>query len=183
MSKMLKMDLHTHPIEALKGEMGIKGIGDINFKVAEAIVKRIKQVGLNGIAITEQGNFNSGWVTSLEIMENFRHENLIILPGAEIHYCGQQFVQIYIPEHFRRRMPFFKGKEWFLILAHPGNNNLENIEKIDQVDYDAVEEKSILGEFPTFKQIASHKNIPAIASSDAHKMEDIGLFHTELEYT
>jgi hypothetical protein len=179
---MVKIDLHTHPIDALKGEMGIKGVGSIDIRVAGAIVKCVKLAGLNGIAITEHGSFNHGWAASLEIMDNFRGENLVILPGAEIDYQGQQFLQIYVPDYYRRRMPFFKGKEWFVILAHPGHHNQPNAENLIQVDYDAVEGKSLQGDFSLAKQIASAKSIPITESSDAHKLQDIGRYYTELEY-
>jgi histidinol phosphatase-like PHP family hydrolase len=182
MSKILKMDLHTHPIEALKDRMGIKGIGNIDLKVAEVIVKSIKSAGLNGIAITEHNNFNHSWVASLEILENFRKENLVILPGAEIDYDGQQFLRIHIPDLYRRRIPFFKGREWFLILAHPGYYNPLDPDQIRGVSFEAVEEKSLHGDFALAAQISRERSIPVVRSSDAHNLEDIGLGYVELEY-
>ncbi len=181
MTKTLKLDLHSHPIEALKDTMGIKGIRNINIEVAAALVKAIKSAGLNGIAITEHNNFNHGWVASLEIFDHFRRENLIILPGSEIDYGNQQFLHIYIPDYWRRRIPFFKGKEWFLILAHPGYYNPLDMGQISQIQFDAVEGKSIYGEFPMAGQISQERDIPIITTSDAHKLEDIGLWHMELE--
>ncbi len=181
MAKTVKLDLHTHPIEALKNTMGIKGIGNINVSVAGAIVKAVKDAGLNGIAITEHSNFNHGWVASLEIFDHFRKENLIILPGAELDYGKQQYLQIYVPDYWRRRIPFFQGKEWFWILAHPGFYNPLDFDEISKVKFDAVEGKSIHGEFAAASQIAAERNVPIIQSSDAHKLEDIGLGCTELE--
>jgi histidinol phosphatase-like PHP family hydrolase len=180
--KTLKIDFHTHPIEALKGKMGIKGVGDINKEVAATIVKAVKEAGLNGIAITEHANFNRSWVTALEILDHFQRENLIILPGEELDYKGQQFLRIYIPEYYRRRIPFFQNKEWFLIFAHPGFYNPLELQQFDGINYDAVEERSIHGDFPPAGQIALAKNIPTIRSSDAHQLEDIGKYYTELEF-
>jgi histidinol phosphatase-like PHP family hydrolase len=181
MAKTVKLDLHTHPIEALRDTMGIKGIGNINIRVAEAIVKAVKVAGLNGIAITEHSNFNHGWVASLEIFDHFRKENLIILPGTELDYGKQQYLQIFVPDYWRRRIPFFQGKEWFLILAHPGHYNPLDFDEINKVKFDAVEEKSIRGEFPIAQQIAAERNIPITQASDAHKLEDIGRAYMELE--
>jgi hypothetical protein len=181
MAKQIKLDLHTHPIEGLREQMGIKGIGDIDGEVAAAIVKAVKSAGLNGIAITEHNNFNHGWVTSLEIMDNFRRENLVILPGAEIEYSNQQFLHIYIPEYYRKRIPFFGGKEWFLILAHPGYYNPMEIEQYSQVKFDAVEETSLHGTFSLAQGISQERNIPAIKSSDAHNLGDIGRYYVEVE--
>jgi histidinol phosphatase-like PHP family hydrolase len=182
MAKMLKLDLHTHPIEALKEKMGIKGILDINKEVAFEIVKAIKTAGLNGIAITEHSNFNYSWVTCMEIMDQFPAERLILLPGAEIDYNGQQLLQLYIPDRYRRRIPFFQGKEWFWILAHPGYYNPLDMDSIRRIEIDAIEEKSIHGEFSLARPISQERNLPTSRSSDAHKLEDIGRFSTEVEF-
>jgi len=181
-SKILRLDLHTHPIEALKDKMGIKGVGNINSEVAAHIVRAVKAAGLNGIAITEHNNFNHSWVASLEILDSFRHENLIILPGAEFDYGGQQFLRLFIPERYRRRITFFQGKDWFNILAHPGYYHPFDAEQVNQVNFDAVEEKSLHGEFSIAGQVSRDLRLPLVASSDAHRLEDIGLFYTELEY-
>jgi hypothetical protein len=181
MPKIFKIDFHTHPIEALKEKMGIKGVGDINKEVAARIVDQIKSAGLNGIAITEHNNFNHSWVTSLEIFDHFNKERLIILPGAELDLDGQQYLQIYIPGYYRRRIPFFANKEWFLILAHPGFYNPLEPEAFKNFRFDAVEEKSLHGIFPLAGPISRDRNIPMTGSSDAHKLEDIGKFYTEIE--
>lgn len=181
MAKTLKLDLHTHPIEGLKEAMGIKGIGNINIQVAGAIVNAVKSAGLNGIAITEHNNFNHGWVAALEIFDHFRKENLVILPGSEIDYGNQQILQIYIPPYFRRRIPFFQGKEWFRILAHPGFYNPLDLEQIEPLKCDAVESRSLHGEFSVSGEIAERKSIPVIQTSDAHRLEDIGRWYTEVE--
>lgn len=180
-SKIVRLDLHTHPIEALKDQFGIKGIRDIKAEVAAAVVAAIKKAGLNGIAITEHNNFNHSWVASLEILDNFRRENLIILPGAEIDFDGQQFVRLYIPDYYRRRIPFFKEKEWFLILTHPGYYNPVDTQQLNSLDFDAVEKRCIHGDFSLAESISAARNIPAIGSSDAHKFEDLGFCFTEME--
>jgi hypothetical protein len=181
-SRIVKLDLHTHPVEALKLKYGIKGIGDIKKEVAADIVASIKASGIDGIAITERNNFNHGWAAALEIMDHFRRENIIILPGAEIEYAGQHLLRLYIPEYYRRRLPFFKGKDWFLILAHPGYYNTVDIQNFYGVTLDAVEEKSGHGYFSSAQSIALTGDIPAIVTSDAHKLEDIGSYYTEMEY-
>jgi hypothetical protein len=181
MTKKIKLDLHTHPIMALKEQMGIKGIRDINKEVAASIVKAVKNAGVNGIAITEHNNFNHGWVSAMEIMDHFQGENLIILPGSEIEYGGQHYLQLYIPDRYKRRIPFFKGKEWFLILAHPGHYHPLDIGQLGQIDIDAVEETSLLGEFSQAGTISKEKGISVIRASDARSLEDIGKFCIEVD--
>jgi hypothetical protein len=181
MTKKIKLDLHTHPVLALKEKMGIRGIRDINKEVAASIVKAVKNAGLNGIAITEHNNFNHGWVSALEILDHFPGENLFIFPGSEIDYGGQHYLQIYIPERYRRRIPFFKGKEWFLIMAHPGFYHPLDMSQIGNIDIDAVEEASLLGEFTPTGTISKEKEISIVRSSDAHSLEDIGRYNIEVE--
>jgi hypothetical protein len=181
MVKTLKLDLHTHPIEALKDKMGIKGILDINKEVAAAIVQAVKSAGLDGIAITERNNFNFGWVAALEIMDHFKGENLIILPGSELTYKGQHFLSIYIPPFVRRRLPFFQGKDWFLILAHPGFYQPLELKEFIELPYDAVEAGSLLGSFDNSTEISRVKKIPVVHSSDAHSLNETGSLFTEME--
>jgi hypothetical protein len=183
MNKSLKIDLHTHPVLALKEQMGIKGIRDINKDVACAVVKAIKKSGLNGIAITEFHNFNHSWVTALEIMDHYRGEDLAIFPGSEVEYNGQHYLQIYVPDYFRRRIPFFKGKEWFVILAHPGFFHPLDVNQTGSIDIDAIESASLKGEFEVASHIAGEKEISLIRSSDAHRLEEIGSYYMELEIT
>jgi hypothetical protein len=181
MAKMLKIDLHTHPLEALKEKMGIKGILDINKEVAEAIVKAIRSAGLDGIAITEKNNFNFGWVAALQIMDYFKEEHLFILPGSELAYGGQHFLSIYVPPYVRRSIPFFRGKDWYLILAHPGYYQPLDPVQFNQLEYDAVESTSLLGDFIISGEISRDKNIPTVRSSDAHSLDGLGLHYTEME--
>lgn len=181
MERKIKLDLHTHPIEALKEQMGIKGIKDINRKVVETIVKAVKSAGIDGIAITEHDNFNHGWVAALEILDHFPREKVIVLPGYEVDYQGQQFLRIYVPGYYRRRIPFFKGKDWFLILAHPGYYNPLNPDDLARIEFDAVEGNSLHGDFPLSRDISQTRGLPIVTSSDAHTMKDIGYGYTEVE--
>lgn len=181
MARSLKMDLHTHPIEALREKMGIKKILDINREVAAAIVDAIRTAGLDGIAITEHNNFNYGWVACLEIMDHFHRENLIVIPGTETVYYGQQFLTLYIPPDVRRSIPFFKGKEWFSMLAQPGYHHPLDLNQLSGLDYDAVEGESLHGEFISAEEVSRERKIPVIRASDARRLEDLGFRYIELE--
>jgi hypothetical protein len=182
MSRVFKIDLHTHPIEALKTQFGIKGIRDIKSGVAEVIVKAVKKAGLNGIAITERNNFNHSWVAALEILDHFKAENLVILPGEELDYRGQKMLHIYVPDYFRRRMPFFQGKEWIMVLAQPGLVNPLQLDEMAAIKLDAVVKTSIKGDFEQAERVALERHIPLIKASDATDLADIGKFYAELEW-
>jgi hypothetical protein len=178
MARKFKLDLHTHPIEALKEEFGIKGIREINENVAGAIVK----AGLNGIAITETNNFNHGWVCGMEVLDHFQKENIVILPGAELEFHGQQFLQLYIPDYYRRRMPFFKKQDWFTILAHPGYKQTLDMDQLNGLKLDAVEAHSLYGDFAPAEQISRDLNIPAVRTSDARRLDQLGTGYIEVEF-
>jgi hypothetical protein len=182
MSRVFKIDFHTHPIEALKIQFGIQGIRDIKSGAVEAIVKAVKKAGLNGIAITERNNFNHSWVAALEILDHFKGENLVILPGEELDYAGQKLLHIYVPDYYRRRMPFFQDKEWVMILAQPGLVNPLDLDKLASIKLDAVEGTSLKGDFEQAERVALEKSIPVIKASDAVDLADIGKFYTELEW-
>ena len=182
MAKLIKLDLHTHPIEALRKEMGIKGISEITPEVAGVVVSAVKSAGLNGIAITGYSNFIQSWVACLQILDHFRQANLLVLPGTEIDFAGQSCLQIYVPPYIRRRVPFFREKEWFFILAHPGFAGPVDFESVSRIDFDAVEGKSLRGEFPAALQLSQDKKLPLIQSSDAQKLADIGRLFIEVEF-
>jgi hypothetical protein len=181
MPKVLKIDLHTHPVAALKQQMGIRGIGDITKEVAFEIVKAVKAAGLNGIGITEKNNFNHSWVACLQIREYFRTENLIIIPGSESTLNGHQFLQLYIPPTYRKRMPFFKNKEWYYILANPGTTKPFDNNILNEVSFDAVEEKSLRGYFPDSVEISKQHHAALIQASDTYSLKDLGSFYMELQ--
>jgi hypothetical protein len=182
MTRKFKLDLHTHPIEALKAEMGIRGIHEISEKVAETIVKTVKARGLNGIAITETNNFNHGWVAGLQILDYFQKENVAVFPGVELERQGQHFLNLYIPGYYRRRMPFFKGQDWFLVLAHPGFYQPIQKDHLSGLKLDAVEGYSLLGDFAAAEEISRERQIPIIRASDAHRLEQIGYASIEVDF-
>jgi hypothetical protein len=180
MSAKLKIDLHTHPIAALKERMGIKGIADIKQDVAAEVIKAVKAAGLNGIAITEKNNFNHGWVTCLEILDHFPNEKLIFLPGTEIEYKGISYIQLFIPPYLRRRISLFNGKEWFYILANNSQSDISDIKGGEGVKIDAVEGKTLRGDWTAAQEISKNRNIPLIQASGAQTLEDIGKIFMEL---
>jgi hypothetical protein len=61
------------------------------------------------------------------------------------------------------------------------SSHYEDSEGIDKIGVDAVEEKTLRGEYPAADLISLNRNIPKIQSSDAYKLEDIGRYYTEIE--
>lgn len=175
-----RIDLHTHPIEALSAESPVRTIRDITGEVVDRIAGSISAAGLDGIAVTEHNNFNYGWVVALEMKRRFPG-GPFVLPGEEIEYGGQHFLRIFIPDNIRGRAPFFKGRAWFVILAHPGYYATYDPAQFQDLAIDAVEEESRRGKYELAGQISAARDIPATRGSDAHRLEDIGLCYTELD--
>lgn len=181
--KILKIDLHTHPLEAL----GISRSEEINDKVARKILKAIKLANLDGIAITEHHNFDLSLCLYSRMRKIF--PKLIILPGAERDHnpTGQQYLEIFIPDYLRGHLPFFKGKEWFRIFAHPGFYNFFDLDDLERLvkdigGLDAVEGRSRHGEFKLAEEIHQRLGIPKTQASDAHKLEDLGFYYIEFDF-
>ncbi len=181
MKQKIKIDLHTHPFEALAKQLEIRGVRDITRDVVGRIVKAVQDAGQDGIAITEHNNFNWGWVASLIAADFFSERDILVLPGVELEFAGQHFLRIYVPESVRRRFLFFQGKEWFTILAHPGFYRAVERPQIEATSFDCVEELSGKGQFEIGRELAQQRGIPAIRTSDAHDLGEIGSSFIDLE--
>jgi len=181
MKQRIKIDLHTHPFEALLKQTEIRGVRDITRDAVERIIRSVQDSGLDGIAITEHNNFNWGWVASLTAADSFADRNILVLPGAELEFGGQHFLRIYVPESVRRRFLFFQGKEWFTVLAHPGFYRAVEKTLIEGIPFDCVEESSVKGQFAAAGEIAQQRGIPLIRTSDARDLRDLGPWFMELE--
>ena len=97
-------------------------------------------------------------------------------------YAGQKLLHIYVPDYYRRRMPFFKGKEWVMILAQPGLSVPLELDKLNGIELDAIEGTSLRGDFEIAGRVSAEKSIPLIKASDSVDLADIGKFYTELEW-
>ncbi len=148
----LKLDLHTHPFEAL-------GYPKVELASVWQICNEVKRKGLDGIAITEHNSpslsFRAREIANREGM------GVIIIPGQERIIARYHIVELYM---FGRRIR---------ILAHPFEA------PPDQANIDAVEIASVRGRFdsPVIMDYVKRKGLFTVSNSDAHYLQEIG-FHS-----
>ena len=158
--RYLKLDLHTHPFEAM-------GFPNPSIDTVARIVKQIKKMGLDGIAITEHGTAFYGFKAA-EIAREYFPE-VIIIPGVELDVDGigpvahRQVVELYI------------GDKVFRFQAHPYDERpeiLATCQGIEIRNYLHRDMNESLAE-----QLASKFNLIPLRNSDAHRIEDIGKYY------
>lgn len=156
----LKLDLHTHCYEAT-------GFRQITPEIAERIAARIKERGLNGIAITEHADKSYGF-RAKELIEA-AHPDILIIPGQEIDRWPVQVVELYLP-----------GGVTFRFLAHPGYpgdltsaDGLHGIEVENPLHNWHINQERVMA-------LAQKYGLLLLRNSDAHTVEDIGACYNEV---
>jgi len=158
----LKLDLHTHCLEA------------VNFahpepKTVKRILEAIKAQGLDGIAITDHAELGDGFAYAVRevIKQHFPGETLVI-PGQELRRGIHHIVELNLP-----------GGLIFRYLAHPGtdistlNGYLKNIHGLEVENGNQTINRAEVSAF------AQHHGLLLLSNSDAHSLSDIGRHYTE----
>ena len=79
--RKLKLDLHTHCLEALRTKPTVDAV--------RQIVDAVKAKGLDGLAITEHWNKDYGF-RAKEILEEHFPGEIVLIPGQEITPCDHE---------------------------------------------------------------------------------------------
>jgi predicted metal-dependent phosphoesterase TrpH len=161
----LKLDLHTHCFEALN-------YVPPNYEAVRIIIEKVKEKGLDGIAITEHSNISYG-LKAKEIAEKYIKSDIIIIPGQEIDVDDQQIVELYI------------GDAIFRFLAHPGYPYSVNRYPLKIVDgLHGIEiENSLHQLFYNDEYLikkAEDYDLMLLRNSDAHQLDNIGSAFNEI---
>lgn len=183
----MKLDLHTHVFEEFLPVSPIT----ITIRSVERIVEKIKKMGLDGIAVTEHDTKSYGYRVK-EIVETHFNNEVLIIPGRELHSASIHFVELDLP---------CNGITTFRFLAHPDYpgdpiNHLydSNGIEIDTALYpwdinqlhgfDGIEIDNALHHWHIdqgkVKDIAAKYNLLLLANSDAHYLDDIGKRYNEI---
>lgn len=160
--RRLKLDLHTHCFELIR-------YSEISINFIAKLVASIKAKGLDGIAITEHHNSDYGYKVKEIVKHSFSSEVLII-PGQEINVWPVQIVELYLDDTIT-----------FRFLAHPGYPSdyydgmadLHGIELYNPLHDWHIDKQKV-------KEIAHKYQLLLLANSDAHNIDDIGSYYTEL---
>jgi len=161
MSK-LKLDLHTHCFEGLRCRPDKTSV--------RRIIETVKAKGLDGIAITEHENKVYGF-KALEIKERYFPGEVILIPGQEIVTPQCSLIELYLP-----------NDRIFRFIAHPYYQfkirDLSGIHGIE-IDNDLhnyhIDKERVLS-------VARDHDLLLLRNSDAHYLEDLGIFYNELSW-
>lgn len=154
------MDLHTHCCEATL-------FRDPNEDIVGRIIAQIKVRGLDGIAITEHWDKEYGFKVKRIVERSFNGEVLII-PGQEIDIRWHQEVELYLP-----------NGATFRFLAHPGyptiSDAIENIQGIEiENALHYIDKERVMA-------LAEEYDLLLLSNSDAHSIDTIGRYYTEID--
>ena len=166
----VKLDLHTHVWEAFNFQ-------DPTPAMAGQVVAKIKDCGIDGIAITDHNN--KEWSFRFrELVEQEYPGEVIIIPGWEIEVRPAQnpFSEYQIAELF------LPGGGVFRSYCHPGYYSPDVIIE-DGVH--AIEIDNYIHNWHIRKsqvtEVAEAHALMVLEVSDAHNVENIGLRYTEVE--
>ncbi len=162
----MKLDLHTHCLEAL----GLYGRALPSAQMVQRIVNKVKERGLDGIAITEHSDRHRAFLVRDLVERQFNNEVLII-PGQEGVRFGQHLVELYLPDNYVFRFlphPGYPAGRWWDELL----DGIHGIE-IKNGQYAIDQSKALAA--------AQEYGLLLLSNSDAHNLEEIGLYYNVIE--
>lgn len=156
----LKLDLHTHCWEATN-------FAYPSVEIAAKILDRVKDRGLDGIAITEHVDLRYAQQMKKIIDENFPDCGLIIIPGREVNQTWHHVVELFLDEN-----------TVFRFLAHPDfrwpmPDNIQGIEIENGMHVGQINKALV-------QEMADKQDLLILRDSDAHYLKDIGYFFNEI---
>lgn len=164
MDEKLKLDLHTHCLEAV-------GFQEPNTKVVASIIHAIKAKGLHGIAITDHSRCQFALRVRNIVQAHFGNE-VIIIPGQEVDCGPMEIVELFLPE-----------ERLFRFIAHPGYPGSFSIDgrRVQGIE---VENGGHNWNMNPVKitRFAQEHHLLLLKNSDAHYLEDIGRAYNELSW-
>ncbi|MBN2042172.1 MAG: PHP domain-containing protein [Candidatus Aenigmarchaeota archaeon] len=171
---MLKADFHVHTYHSR----------DANIKPKDLVLKA-KVMGIDILAITDHNTIDGFGEVESEAKKLYK--DLILFRGEEIRVKGGEIIALGISKEIPKKLSpmeackLVREQGGFIILPHPfdrfrkglGNSSLKILNYID-----AVEVFNSRTMFSSFNKknlsFAQKNNIPMIASSDAHFLEEFG---------
>lgn len=166
MKKRVKIDFHTHLFEATDYRPLSKEL------VAE-VIGILRERGLDGIGVTEHFDKDFGFKFQRIVEEDFNGA-ILVFPGWEIDARADnhnyQVTELYLPE-----------KRMFRTYCHPGYPSADIV--LDNVQ--GIELNNALHDWHMNKEriqeVARKHDLMTFSVSDAHRVQDVGRYHTELD--
>lgn len=160
--RKLRLDLHTHCRE-------LTNFVEPTREVVGSIVARIKEAGLDGIAVTEHENKSYGFLIRDLVAQYFPGEVLII-PGNERNLpLFMHMVELYLSDDIT-----------FRFMAHPISPSLwaDYIDRLHGLEIDNV---GWTFDKERIREVARKHDLLLLSNSDAHYLEEIGCHYNEIE--
>ena len=165
----MKIDLHIHSRHSICSNLDPKNIS-----------KYAKLKGLDGIAITDHGTMN-GYEKLQELAGD-----LIIVPGIEIATAAGDLIALFVREPIKSGLSLRDTTDrihelgGLVIVPHPFDRYRKSVgDKISEITADAIEVFNSRNIYKKANQMAlkfaKEKGIVAVAGSDAHFKEEIGV--------
>ena len=156
----MKLDLHTHSLEALRTKPTVDAV--------QQIIEAVKAKGLDGLGITEHWNKDYGFRAKNILEEHFPGE-IVLIPGQEIVTRDHgSVVELYL-----------EGGETFRFIAHPYLKfSIKNYEGIHGIEIDNEMHNYHIDK-ELVEEVAVRENLLLMRNSDAHYLDDLGLFCNE----
>ncbi len=130
-------------------------------------------MGLDGIAVTEHDTKAFGYRVK-EIVETHFNNEVLIIPGRELHRMPIHFVELDLPCNGG-------GIATFRFLAHPGYPGDSNG---DVHDFNGIEIDNALHHWhidqEEVKDTAAKHNLILLSNSDAHYLSDVGKRYNDI---
>ena len=174
---MLKFDLHVHSQHSHDG-----------YDSVDMILLRAKEIGLDGIAITDHDTIQGGLI-GVQMAKKLDLD-LIVIPGVEVSTTKGHLIVLGITDDIplgvspERTTNMAKDLGGTVIVPHPFHPFRHGLRYLPD-DIDAVEiynSRFIIGySNEKARKLAVDRNIPAVAGSDAHIAEMIGYAITKID--
>ena len=166
----VKLDLHTHVCEAFNFEPP-------TLSIAEKLISRIRESGIDGVAITDHHNWK--WGAELkELMDKHFPGEVIIIPGWEIEirpphspFDEYQVSELLLPEG-----------GVFRIYCHPGyySPNIIIEDNVHAIEIDNYGHNWHIRK-PLVREVADAHGLMTLEVSDAHVLENVGVRYSEVD--
>lgn len=161
----LKFDFHIHSKYSFDSILSSK-----------RILKRAKQVGLSGIAITDHNTIKGG-VQTYKINED---PSFTVIIGCEINTEVGDIIGLFLNDEIKSRdskevIDEIRAQDGIVVLPHPFKSHNLNEELIKSIDLiEGFNGRTSLDKNLMAQDLARKYNIPMIAGSDAHFGIEIG---------
>ncbi|MCK5017450.1 MAG: PHP domain-containing protein [Candidatus Peribacteraceae bacterium] len=177
MEKSIKLDLHIHSKFSKDGTM-----------TPEQIISIAKNVGLDGIAVTDHNTIKGGIETAKICDDNF-----IVIVGSEIMTTHGEIIGLGLTEDVQDGLTpletckLIKKQGALVVVPHPfdkfrkgvGSELEKIVEHVDAIE--TFNSRTMMTKFNKKADEFSEKyNVPRIASSDSHFPDEIGSSYTIL---